>query len=412
MKAAIIAIGDEILIGKTLDTNSNWIAGQLDSIGIDIDQIIVTRDEEQYITEALDRARTECRLIMITGGLGPTNDDITKKVISAYFGRPLVFNQKAYDHITSYFCAKGKEVTPTNKLQSELPENCIPIKNIFGTASGIWIADKEQIFVAMPGVPFEMKPMVTNELLPMLNDHFDLPVIIHKHVLFAGIGESFLADKLSEFEAELPPAIKMAYLPSNGIVKVRLSSRGEDSQLIAESIDAQVTKMQSIVPKYIFGYDEDTISEVVGKHLASNDKTLAVAESCTGGYIAHLITSSPGSSEYFVDSIIAYSNEAKEEWLGVDPEVIEKYGAVSEEVAKAMAQGVMIRSNADYGLAVTGIAGPSGGTEEKPVGTVWVAVTGKDSVYGKRFMFGNERMSNIVLTAVNGINLLRKVLIR
>ncbi|HKR03235.1 MAG TPA: competence/damage-inducible protein A [Bacteroidia bacterium] len=410
MQAEIITIGDEILIGQVVDTNSAWMAQQLNDIGIDIKQITSVSDNEQHIINALHEAKQRADIIFITGGLGPTKDDITKNTLCKYFKTRLVFNEKAYAAVEHQFKIRGKEVTATNRKQAELPENCTPVYNMNGTASGMWFENDEKVFISLPGVPFEMKAMMENDILPLLKQKFKTPFIYHKTILTQGAGESFLADMIEKWEDNLPKHIRLAYLPSPGAVRLRLTAKG-DAVKIKEETEQQIKKLQPIIEKYMYGYDDDTLEEIIGKFLREKKQTLSTAESCTGGYIAHLITSVQGSSDYFIGSVVSYANRIKENFLEVDAGILEKYGAVSEPVVLAMAKNIKEKFNTDYSIAVSGIAGPGGGTAEKPVGTVWIAIGTPQKVFAKSFRFGNHRLRNILVSAQTALNMLRKDLL-
>ncbi|MCD4680783.1 MAG: CinA family nicotinamide mononucleotide deamidase-related protein, partial [Bacteroidales bacterium] len=358
MKAEIISIGDELLIGQVINTNATWIAQQLNLTGIQIYQITAISDNNEHIRDALDAARAKADIILITGGLGPTKDDITKQCLCDYFNTCLKFNQEAYDQIKELFHIRGLKLTDRNKKQAEIPEASIPIKNVNGTAPGMWFEDQEKVFISMPGVPFEMKSMMTDHILPKLRDRFSSEIIIHKTVLTQGVGESWLAEMISDWENDLPDNIKLAYLPQPGIVRLRLTTNGSDKKELKIILEKHISQLNEIISDLIFGYDDDTLEELVGKILRTKDKTLSTAESCTGGYISHLITSIPGSSDYYRGSVIAYSNEIKERELSVKKQSMIDHGVVSEEVVVQMAQGALGKFNTDYSIATSGIAGP------------------------------------------------------
>jgi nicotinamide-nucleotide amidase len=411
MQAEIITIGDEILIGQIVDTNSAWMAQQLNDIGINIKQITSVSDDEQHIINALNEAKNRADIIFMTGGLGPTKDDITKNTLCKYFKTKLVFNEKAYAAVEYQFKIRGKEVTPVNRKQAELPESCTAVYNKNGTASGMWFENDGKHFISMPGVPFEMKAMMENDVLPLLKQKFKTPFIYHKTVLTQGAGESFLAEMIENWEDNLPPHIRLAYLPSPGAVRLRLTAKG-DSEKIKQETEEQVIKLKHIIEKYIYGYDDETLEGIVGKLLRDKKQTVSTAESCTGGYISHLITSVEGSSDYYIGSIISYANSIKENFLNVDAATIENDGAVSEPVVLAMAKTLKEKFNTDYSIAVSGIAGPGGGTAEKPVGTVYIAIATPQKVFAKSFRFGNNRMRNIHVSGQTALNMLRKELLK
>lgn len=431
MQAEIITIGDEILIGQIVDTNSVWMAQALNMAGISVKQISSVSDNREHILKALDEARSRADVILITGGLGPTNDDITKKTLCEYFNTKLRFDKKIYKDVEFLFRSRGYDVTPVNRAQAEVPENCIPIRNKNGTAPGMWfniplnppskgdISEwKTKILVSMPGVPYEMKAMMDEYVIPQLKTKLKLPFIFHKTILTQGIGESFLADLIKKWEDSLKAEnIKLAYLPSPGTVKLRLSTSGSDEKKIKTIVNKKTEQLKKIIPQYIYGYETygeepETIEQIVGKFLAEKKQTLSIAESCTGGYISHLITKVPGSSIYFQGSVISYSYEVKETELNVKPETLKKYGAVSKEVVEQMAKGVLKKFKTDYSIAASGIAGPAGGTTDKPVGTVWIALATKNKIIAEKFLFGNNRERNIHRSAISALNMLRKEILK
>lgn len=412
MLAAIITIGDEILIGETVDTNSAWIGQELNKIGIDVRQIKSVSDKEEELIQALDEAKLAADVILITGGLGPTNDDITKKTLAKYFDTKLVFRPEFFENVKRIFESRNLPILEKNKQQAELPENCIGLHNTRGTAPGMWFEQQTKIFISMPGVPFEMKMMMENEVLPRIKSKYILPYIIHKHILICGIGESFLAEKIKDWEDALSPHIKLAYLPSVGKVKLRLTARGNDQEKLQSEIDSLVEKLIPLVDRFVYGFDEESLEGNLGKILKTKKMIVTTAESCTAGFIASQIASVPGSSAYYNGSAVAYSYEAKEDLLRVKKETLEKFGAVSEETVREMMNGVLKLMRADVGIAVSGIAGPDGGTADKPVGTVWIAVGGKNQINAKRFYFPvNNRSQIIQLTATTALNRLRLFLL-
>jgi nicotinamide-nucleotide amidase len=412
MKAEIITIGDELLIGQVVDTNSAYIATKLNEAGIYVHQITSVSDNKEHIIEALGNAAQKADIILITGGLGPTNDDITKLTLCEYFKVGLRFDEEAYKDVEHMFKVRGREVTEVNRKQAELPENCVALRNKNGTAPGMWFDVNGKIYISMPGVPYEMKALMEDEVIPKLQNQFTLPVIVHRNVLTIGIGESFLAEKIAAWEASLAnDKIKLAYLPSIGMVRLRLSTIGEDRNLLEKNVQRKINELQSLVGEFIFGYETDTLQEIVGKVLKERKQTIATAESCTGGYISHLITSIAGSSDYYVGSVITYSYEIKTLELNINADLLNTKGAVSQEVVEQMASEVRRKFKTDYSIAVSGIAGPSGGTPEKPVGTVWIAIATPQRVFSKRFQFANNRLRNIQMTANAALNLLRKDLL-
>jgi nicotinamide-nucleotide amidase len=409
MKAEIITIGDELLIGQVIDTNSAFIATKLNEAGIHVHQITSVSDNREHIIEALDNAKQRADIIVMTGGLGPTNDDITKNTLCEYFNVGLRFDAEAYKDVEYVFKVRGREVTEINRKQAELPENSIALRNKNGTAPGMWFDVNNKVYISMPGVPYEMKALIEDEVIPRLQKRFILPVIVHRNVLTIGIGESFLAEKIAAWEASLATeGIKLAYLPSIGMVRLRLSSSGENAGILKQKTEKKIEELRNLVGEFIYGYDNDTLENIVGSLLKERKQTISTAESCTGGYISHLITSIPGSSDYYVGSVITYSYEIKTLELNVNADLLNMKGAVSQEVVEQMASAVRKKFKTDYSIAVSGIAGPSGGTPEKPVGTVWIAIATPQRVFSKRFQFANNRLRNIQLTANAALNMLRK----
>ena len=412
MKAEIITIGDEILIGQIVDTNSAWMGEQFNLNGIEIYQITSVHDDHDHIIRAIKNAEEHADLVVITGGLGPTKDDITKHTLCEYFNTKLVFHQPTLDTIVERFKHRGIDMNKLNRDQAMLPESCTILPNKMGTAPGMWFEKNDTIFVSMPGVPFEMKYLVEFELLPRLRKTGRTKAIFHKTVLTQGVPESMLAERIAGWEDALPLHIKLAYLPNPMAVRLRLSAIGNDVEVLKSDVEKEIEKLTKIIPEAIYGYDLETMAEVIGRELVLQNKKLAVAESCTGGYISHLVTSVSGSSAYYNGSVTSYSNEMKEQLLGVSHENLEKYGAVSKQVAREMAEGVKRVMNADYAVATTGIAGPIGGTEEKPVGTVWIAVSGPEKTFVKKYTFvGDHRERNIVRSAQTALQLLRRMVL-
>lgn len=408
MTCEIITIGDEIIIGQVTDTNSSFIAEELNKIGIEIMRITSVPDNRDSITDALDKSKEKADIIIMTGGLGPTGDDITKNTLADYFNSTLVINQDILDRIKTFLSNRSMEVTERNIKQAELPDNCKIILNNYGTASGMWFEENGKIFISLPGVSYEMQSMIKNDIIPEFKKRFKLPVIIHRTILTNGMTESEMAEHLKDWESKLPGNIKLAYLPSPGILRLRLSGIGIDKSKLEKEIENQTDGLFKLISDCIFGYDDDRIEEITGKILAKHNLTVAAAESCTGGKISELITSVSGSSDYFKGSVIAYSNEIKIRLLGVSENDIANYGAVSEEVVKAMAENTMNLYNTDFAVATSGIAGPSGGTEQKPVGTTWIAVASKNETIARRFSFGEHRGRNIQKASVTALNMLRK----
>jgi len=408
MTAEIISIGDELLIGQVVNTNASWMAEQLNRAGIKVNQITAISDQWGHILSALKEAGMKSDIVLITGGLGPTKDDITKQTLCEFFNTKLKFNEEVFKNIKKLFGKRGLIINELNKKQAEIPKNCIPIKNNNGTAPGMWFEKEGKIYVSMPGVPFEMKPMITDFVIPELSKRFNTPAIVHRTILTQGMPESLLASEIESWENSLPANIKLAYLPQPGIIRLRLSASGKNKTELKNQISYEIQKLKKIIPDLIFGYDDDTLYEIIGNLLRKNGQTVSTAESCTGGYIAHLITSVPGSSDYFKGSVVAYSNEIKENILGVIHKSLIDHGAVSKEVVIEMAGGVQQKFNTDYSIATSGIAGPGGGTDKKPVGTSWIAITTPFKTFAKKFQFGEHRQRNISKTALTALNMLRK----
>jgi len=407
MKAEIITIGDEILIGQIVDTNSAWMGQQLNLLGIEVYQVTSVHDNHNHILKAFAEAEENADLVLITGGLGPTKDDITKKCLCEYFNTELVFHPEVLEHVRSLLSSRNVTINQLNKDQALLPASCTVLHNSAGTASGMWFERNNTIFVSMPGVPFEMEAIMTEEVFPRLVKLGITQSIVHKTILTIGLPESMLAEKIEKWEDALPDFIKLAYLPSQMMVRLRLSGYGTDESAIKAEIDKQVNELMTIIPESVFGLDEDNLGIALGRMLVESGKTLALAESCTGGNIAQFITSNAGSSAYFKGGVVAYSNEVKNNLLGVSSQILETFGAVSQEVAETMALGAQKALNADYAVATTGIAGPDGGSDEKPVGTVWIAVAGPSGVTSKKYIFKHNRERNIIRTTHTALNLLR-----
>jgi nicotinamide-nucleotide amidase len=407
----IITIGDELLIGQVIDTNSAWIAQRLNEIGIKVKQITSVSDDQAHIIQALDNAKTRAEIILITGGLGPTKDDITKKTLCSYFNTGLKFDEASYEIIESIFRSRGRDVTEINRMQALVPENCSVLLNHNGTAPGMLFESDGKIFVSMPGVPSEMKGLMENKVLPLLKQKFPLVPIVHKTILTQGIGESTLSEKISAWEDNLPENMKLAYLPEAGMVRLRITAFGKNENLLRNEVEEQAAKLDSLIGENIYGYESDKLEALVGKLLREKRKTICTAESCTGGYIAHKITSIPGSSEYYIGSVIAYANEVKVRELNIDMHLLETDGAVSEKVVKLMAENALKKFQTDYSIACSGIAGPGGGTTEKPVGTVWIAISNGNRTFSRKLQLGKSRERVILETAQNALNMLRKMIL-
>jgi nicotinamide-nucleotide amidase len=417
MQTEIINIGDELLIGQVINTNASWISEQLNLAGFPVHRITVIPNNPRQILDALEESGQRSELTLITGGLGPTKDDLTKDTLCKYFNTRLIFDPATFQTIEKFFRSRGIAVTEVNRRQAEVPENCIVIPNANGTAPGMWFEkeitpqEEKHVFISVPGVPFEMNAMLINDIIPRLKKYFQPVTVLHYTLLTQGIGESFLSGILSDWEDRLPVNLHLAYLPQPGIVRLRLTGQGDNEPFLQKQMDGEIAMLKSLIPDYIFGEGTDTLEEVVGKLLKEKGCTLATAESCTGGYIAHLVTSIPGSSAYYKGSIIAYSNDIKINELGVSEKTLLEYGAVSEEVVKEMALNVKTRFHTIYSIAVSGIAGPDGGTDDKPVGLVWIAVAGPSGVQANKYLFGDNRERNIRRTALQALNLLRKTIL-
>lgn len=405
----LLTIGDELLIGQVVNTNASWMGQELNKAGFIIKQVTSISDNESAILQTLNEARKRAQVILITGGLGPTKDDITKYTLCKYFNTKLVFNEDAYKNLERIFKARGREITPTNKGQAEVPENCIVLQNKNGTAPGMWFEEGDNVIVSMPGVPFEMKAMMENDVIPRLQKKYASTQIIHKTILTQGVGESFLSDMITAWEDALPANMKLAYLPSPGMVRLRLTAVGDDNDLLQKT-DEQVNALLQLIQPFVFGFGDETIQEIVGGMLLAKAKTISLAESCTGGYVSHLITSIPGSSGYFMGSVISYDYRIKNTELSIPQEMLNEHGAVSEPVVRLMAENILKKFDTDYSIATSGIAGPGGGTAAKPVGTVWIAVASNKKTIAKKFLLGTDRLRNIQVAADTALNMLRKML--
>ncbi len=411
MKAEIITIGDEILIGQIVDTNAAWIAEQFNLSGIEIYQITSVHDDTEHIKEALQNAEEKVDLVVLTGGLGPTKDDITKHALCEYFNTKLVFHEPTFEHIKQRFKNRNIDLNKLNRDQALVPEACTVLANKVGTAPGMWFEKDDTIFVSVPGVPFEMKYLVENEILQRLQNNGKTKAIFHKTVQTQGLPESMLAQRIENWENSLPKNIKLAYLPNPMSVRLRLSAIGNNLNELKVEVQDEIERLKQLIPDHIFGFDNETLAEVIGRLLLKKGQTLAVAESCTGGYISHLITSVPGSSGWYKGGVTAYSNEIKQQLLGVSAGTLEKHGAVSEQVVCEMAEGARRKMKADFSVATSGIAGPTGGTEEKPVGTVWIAVATPGKIFAEKFVFGDNRERNIIRSSQTALQILRRTII-
>ena len=405
-----ISIGDELLIGQVINTNAAWLGEHLSSAGFQLDSTLTIGDSERAILDAFN-ACMDADLVLVTGGLGPTADDITKPTVCKFFDTELVFCQAAYDNVVSLFKRRGFQMSERNRSQAMLPKACEYIPNTYGTAPCMWLEKKGVVFAFMPGVPFEMKGIFTDELLPRIKQRFHAVPYEKRVVMTTGIGESFLADKIKEWEDALPQFLSLAYLPQHGMVRLRLSGRHEDAVLLHETLDREIAKLTHLIPEYIFAMQDQPIERTIYDLLINKGMTFASAESCTGGNIAHVITLIPGSSDVFKGTAVTYATPMKTKVLGVPTEVIEKHGVVSQEVVERMATGVRDLMEADFGVATTGVAGPSGGTEETPVGTVWIGVASSKGVVSKCFNFGKDRENVINRATIMAYEMLRQQLI-
>jgi nicotinamide-nucleotide amidase len=411
VNASIITIGDELLIGQTIDTNSAFIATELNKIGIWVKRRIALGDEKEEILKALKQQSQDCQLIIITGGLGPTADDITKPALCEYFDSKLVIDNTALQNVKNIFNKLNRPLIERNLKQAEVPDNCTVLQNGRGTAPGMWFEKNDVVYVSLPGVPNEMMGLVENNVMPKLKERFVLPVIIHKTLFTMGQGESMIADTLEQFEKKLPPHIKLAYLPNYGAVKLRLTARGDTADKLQSEIEKLFSKMKGLVKEWVVADEDVTLQEVVAKLLDKHHLFVGTAESCTGGYLAHLFTSRAGSSSSFKGSVVSYANEAKENVLGIAHDTLITKGAVSEETVREMLAGIMNVLNVDYAIATSGIMGPDGGTQQKPVGTVWIGVANRKKMKTSQRFFRFDRRRNIELTANTALNMLRRFVI-
>lgn len=407
IKAELLTIGDELLFGQIVDTNSQWMSVELSKAGIKVIRKTTVGDVEDEILTAFAEAESRADIILITGGLGPTNDDLTKPCLVKYFNCELQINEEALQEVTAFFESRGRALTEVNRQQAALPVCCEKVTNAMGTAPGMWFHRNGKVFVSMPGVPHEMKAMMTNIVIPKLHATFKTPVIEHLVVRTIGIGESFLAERIAAWENSLPEHIKLAYLPGLSQVRLRLTAYGNDRAALQEENHSWAERLKPLIGNHIFGFGDDDLEVVLGRALKERGLTISVAESCTGGHLAHMLTSVPGSSAYFKGGIVAYANEIKEQELQVNSDTILTYGAVSEQTVTEMAQGVRKVMGTDIGVATSGIAGPDGGTPEKPVGTVWIAYADKQKIIARKLQLSKDRLLNIRMSSVNVMNLIR-----
>ncbi len=406
----LINIGDELLLGQVINTNAAFIGQQMALAGIEMTECLTIGDDENAIRNAIESGFNKTNLLVITGGLGPTRDDITKKVICQYFNRELVIDNDTVEWVRELFAARGMELTETNRQQAAVPEGCTVIKNTLGTAPGLWMEQDDKILIALPGVPFEMEKLICEEIIPRLQKIFHHEhAVLYKVLQCTGISESGLSDQLTGFEAQLPENIKLAYLPKPGVIRLRLTASGDNNEELQTSLTQQFEKLKAEVGNLAFADEDLPMEAIIGKLLRGSGRRIATAESCTGGYIAHMITSIPGSSEYFQGGIVSYSNQVKRDILNVREDNLKKRGAVSEPVVSDMALNVMDLLDVDYAVATSGIAGPDGGTKEKPVGTVWIAVATPTRLTTKEFHFGKHtgRLQIVERAANAALNMLR-----
>lgn len=410
--ASIITIGDELLIGQVIDTNSTWMAQELNKAGIWLRRRIAVGDKKEEIVNALATESKDASIVLITGGLGPTADDITKPVLAEYFGGKLIIDDGALENVKQIFARLNRPMIERNMKQAEVPDVCTVIPNKRGTAPGMWFEKDGKIIVSMPGVPHEMKGMMTDYVIPKLQQYFTFPFIDHRTLLTAGIGESFIADKIEEWENALPPNIKLAYLPNYGMVRLRITGSDADSERLQKQLDHHFDALKTYVKEWMVIDKDIPLAKAIGILLKEKNATVATAESCTGGYIAHLITSFAGSSDYFKGSVVSYANDAKENVLHVKHDTLVTDGAVSEATVKQMVEGVITVMNTDYGVATSGIMGPAGGSLDKPVGTVWIAAGTQNNIVAEKFQFRYDRERNIEMAAIYALNMLRSCILK
>lgn len=415
LNASIITIGDELLIGQVVDTNSAWIAQELNKMGVWVRRRVAVGDNREDIIRALDEESQEASIIIMTGGLGPTADDITKPLLCGYFGGKMVMNEKVLEHIKHLFEKVFKRpaamMLERNIKQAEVPDVCTVLHNARGTAPGMWFEKNGKVYVSLPGVPHEMKGLMTDSVLPKLQQAFAMPAIVSKTMVTYGVGESMLAERIKDFEENLPPLVKLAYLPNHGLVRLRLTAKGNDKQVLETVVTELHTQLKQQLSDVLVTDTDASLENVVANLLLQKGKTLGTAESCTGGFIAQLITAQRGSSAYYKGGVVSYANTVKQEVLGVAAATLQEYGAVSEATVKEMVAGALKTLGCDYVVATSGIMGPDGGTEEKPVGTVWVGVGNKNKIEAALFQFRFDRRRNIDTTAMNALNLLRKFIV-
>ena len=408
--AEIITIGDELLIGQVVDTNSAYIAHELNTIGFNVYQITSVSDSRSHILSALEEASRRVRVVVVTGGLGPTKDDLTKAVFAEYTGDFLVAHEETLHHIETMIFSRGIAMNALNVKQAEVPSRCTVLRNSCGTAPGMWFEKDGIVYISMPGVPFEMKTMMQDEVLPKLQKRFNTGNNVHRTLLVKGFPESALALHIEDWENNLPQQIKLAYLPGVGMIRLRLSISGGDKQTLATQIEAEIAKLRHLLGNHILSENNELLEEIIARVLTEKKLTVATAESCTGGNIACILTSISGSSAYFKGSVVAYSNDIKERFLQINPDSIRQHGTVSEQVVTQMAVNARKLLNADFGIATSGIAGPAGGTPGKPVGTIWIAVASASQTKAKLLNYGNNRESNRQRTTAAALNLLLEMI--
>ncbi len=414
MQAEIITIGDEILIGQVVDTNSAFIAQQLNKAGVSVYQITSVQDDKQHIIKSLKEAEDNADIIIITGGLGPTKDDLTKLTLCEYFGDIMIRDKDVLKNIESLFEKYvNQPISQINKDQALVPSKALVLMNTYGTAPGMWFHENGKIFISLPGVPFEMKALVTTEVIPRLRRQFQFPYILHQTLLTYGLGESALAERIEIWEDNLPPFIKLAYLPSPGRVRLRLSAKAMDKQLVETEMKKQVALLLPQIADIFVGFETDeSIEAVIGQQLANSGKTVATAESCTGGKIAEMFTANAGASAYFKGSIVSYATQAKIDLLHIPKEIINTHSVVSHQVAQAMAASVLHQFDTDYAIATTGNAGPAKGDADADIGTVVIAIATKNGVYSEEFNFGNHRVKVINRAANKAFEMLQKEILK
>jgi len=412
MKVEIITIGDELLIGQTIDTNSAWIGAELSLLGFDVQRKVSIHDRKEDILQALTDTQGKSDVVIITGGLGPTSDDITKTTLCEYFNTRLIPDAMVLSMVEQMMSRRGIPMNENNRRQADVPESCRILSNAAGTAPGMWFEKDGTNFISMPGVPSEMKYIMNQHVIPELKIRYSSQVIIHRNIMTYGAPEAVLAGLLEGFESSLPGPVRLAYLPSLGIIKLRLTGTGSNRDEVVNAVEEQVKNLYKTIPELIYGENEETMEMAVGRILRQKKLTLCTAESCTGGNIARMITSVPGSSDYYKGSVVAYDNRVKTTLLGVGSHIIEEEGAVSGPVVRAMAEGARKLLNTDYAVAISGIAGPAGGTTEKPVGTVWIAVSSSLATVAEKFVYGTDRNINIMRFSVAALNMLRQQIIK